>query len=1004
VRSFSAPVICPVTIGRAHERNALSQLINRTRSGRGQVALLSGEAGMGKSHLIAEIKAKAASEDFLVLQGICFQMDSSYPYAPLLDMLRTSVAAIPLMENPDPIVLEFARLLPELQFSSTDTLPASLSDPEQEKRRLFAALTRFFKERARQQPVLLVIEDLHWCDDISLEFLLFLARSCVALPLLLLMTYRNDEIQPGLQRLLAQLDRARLSQELQLAPLTFSDVDTMLGAMFNLPDDEQVNLLDLIYPLTEGNPFFVEEVLTSLVPRGELVFDDSGWHYKLHSVRRSKRLPVPRSVQEAVQQRTAYLSADAKRLLSLAAVAGRRFNVTLLQEMLRYDEVHLLALLKEVMAAQLVTEEEADHFAFRHALTQRAIAAALLVRERQGLHRSLAETLERLCTSSPVFRERYLEDLAYHCYEAGMWEQDLVYAQEAGKKAMTLYAQQAAIDHFTRALEAEHHLSQMPSPHLYLQRGQANETLGEFEHALSDYEYALEAARAAQDHFVEWQSVIALGFLWTGRDYEQAGRWFRLAVELAEKLDDPTLQARSLNRLGNWLVNTGRIQEGLDAHQKALHLFETQQNTRGMSETFDLLGVAYGFYGDTTNEMKSLGRACELLRSLDDHQSLSSSLAARALDSAPEKIVTIYSTLRTRDEIMRDIQEARSLARQTNSQAGQAFVEFVTAQVLSSFGELGQALIHAQGALRIATAIEHQQWISASYGALGQLYLLMLEPAMAISALVTGVAVARTLGSSFWSGYLASFLAQAYILRQEFPLAKAALETIIPREQQQGNVTERQIALVWGELALAQGEPARALAIAEQLIVSAPGDARPQPIPHLLALKGEALLALKRLDKAAEPLEDAKFGAEQRQAPSILWRIHRSLGHVYHLLKQEDAAQREWNAVREIIAKLGGTIDQLSLREHFVQTALHTLPTEKPLLSRRTMAEKCDGLTEREIEVLRSVAQGLTDAQVAEQLVISHRTVHSHLNSIYSKLGISSRSAATRYAIEHDLA
>jgi len=569
---------------------------------------------------------------------------------------------------------------------------------------------------------------------------------------------------------------------------------------------------------------------------------------------------------------------------------------------------------------------------------------------------------------------------------------------------MTLYAQQAAINHFTRAVEAEHHLSQMPPPHLYLQRGQAYETLGEFEHALSDYEHALEAARAAQDHFVEWQSVIALGFLWTGRDYEQAGRWFRLAVELAEKLDDPTLQARSLNRLGNWLVNTGRIQEGLDAHQKALHLFETQQNTRGMAETLDLLGVAYGFYGDTIHEMGSFRRACDLFRELGDHQSLSSSLASCALDSAPEKLITVYSTLRTRDEAVQDFQEAMGLARQTNSQAGQAFVEFVATQVLCSFGELGQALSHAQEGLRIATAIEHQQWVVATNGALGHIYLLLLEPVQAISALDTGLTVARMLGSSFWNGYLTSFLAQAYILRKEFSNAKVALETILQQEQQPSSVIERQVAFVWGELALAQGESARALAIAEQLIVSAPGDARPQPIPHLLALKGEALLALKRLDKAAEALEDAKLGAQQRQAPSILWRIHRSLGQVYHLFKRDDVAQREWNAAREIITKLAGTIDHLSLRERFIQTALHTLPSEKPLLSRRTTSEKCDGLTEREIEILHSVAQGLTDAQVAERLVISPRTVHSHLNSIYSKLGISSRSAATRYAIEHDLA
>src|SRR5438128_3413805 len=111
---------------------------------------------------------------------------------------------------------------------------------------------------------------------------------------------------------------------------------------------------------------------------GKLVCVDGTWK------RTAQRAPVPRSVQEAVQQRTVYLSADAKRLVTLAAVAGRRFNVTLLQEVMRCDEGHLLALLKEVMAAQLVIEEAIDQFAFRHALTQQAIADALLLRERQS--------------------------------------------------------------------------------------------------------------------------------------------------------------------------------------------------------------------------------------------------------------------------------------------------------------------------------------------------------------------------------------------------------------------------------------------------------------------------------------------------------------------------------------------------------------------------------------------------------------------------------------------
>jgi tetratricopeptide (TPR) repeat protein len=234
-----------------------------------------------------------------------------------------------------------------------------------------------------------------------------------------------------------------------------------------------------------------------------------------------------------------------------------------------------LALLKEVMAAQLVTEEEADHFAFRHALTQQAIADALLVRERRLLHRTLAEATEQLYVTPPML-DAHLEDLAYHYYEAEAWSKALEYTQRVGEKALALYAPHAAIDHFTHALSALQHLSGTQSPQIYLLLGQAYETLGEFESALSDYEHALEAAHAIHNSEMEWESMTALGFLWTGHDYEQAGMWFRQALGLADKLADPTLRARSLNRLGNWLVNTGRIQE-------ALRLFEGRADRQDMA-------------------------------------------------------------------------------------------------------------------------------------------------------------------------------------------------------------------------------------------------------------------------------------------------------------------------------------------------------------------------------------------------------------------------------------
>jgi len=963
-----------------------------------------GEAGIGKSRLIAEAKAEASALGFLLLQGSCFQMDSSYPYAPLLDLLRAS--AVPTPDAPDPIVLEFARLLQELASDLSGPLPTPQPDPQQEKRRLFAALTRFFKARASQRPVLLVIEDLHWCDDVSLEFLQSLARTTATQPLLLVMTYRSDEVQPSLQRCLAQLDRSRLSQELQLLPLSRSDVDAMLDAMFALQISERANLLDLIYPLTEGNPFFVEEILTSLVSRGVLWSDDGVWQCKLHPDQRSEHVPVPRSVQDAVQQRTHQLSAQARQVVTFAAVAGRRFDFAVLQQVMQCDEDQLLPLIKELVATQLVVEVSADQFAFRHALTQQAVYAGLLARERRSLHRTLAEAIEERSATTPML-DTHLEDLASHYYEAEVWVKVLEYARRAGEKALALYAPRAATLHLAHALDAAHHRHITPPGKLYHARGQAYETLGDFDHARHDYECALDIARTASDGSMQWQSMMALGFLWAGHDYEQAGAWFRQALDQASRQASPLLRARSLNRFGNWLVNTGRLEEGLQAHHEALSIFEEQHNTQGMAETLDLLGITYGMRGDRVKAVEQLGQAIALFQSLGDTQSLVSSLAMRAVQSMPGSSETTVCPLRTRNACVQDASESRRLSRQIDSLAGQAFAENTLAHTLLSFGEFGAALIHAQEANRIASEIEHQQWMVASTAALGHLYVLLLAPALAMSALEDGLSRAYALGSTFWIATLAAHLGRAYILNHDLPAAQAALQAAMPRDQHPRTMAERDIALVWGELVLAQGEAGLALQMAEHLLASAPGSVpgqSPQPIPHLLKLKGEALIALSHLDDAVEALEDARRGAVARNARPVLWTIHRSLGRAYRLLQRKDQARQEYAAGRRLIEELATTIDDASQRDQFERAALDAFPREKPPLPPEAARQAFGGLTAREREVAALVAQGKTSREIADLLVVSERTAEGHVSNILGRLGFTSRAQIAAWVVERGLA
>src|SRR5690348_5783504 len=322
---IALPIICPVLIGRAHELAALRLLVEQTKGGQGQVALVSGEAGIGKSRLAAEVKSLAASQGFFLLQGNCFPTDHTIPYAPLLDLLRSyfigRAQAFPPARTQQ-LVQAFLPLLPDLSYLLSDSTAASLApapDPEQEKRRRFEVLAHFILTQAAKQPVLLIVEDLHWSDDTSLEFLHYLARRCCfAHPILMLLTYRSDEVRPGLRHFLAQLERERLAHESLLTRLTKDEVEAMLRAIFALPNSVRLELPDPIYTLTEGNPFFVEETLRSLITSGEIYFANGRWQRK-----ELRELRSPHSVQDAVQQRSSQLSEAARQVLALAAVTGR---------------------------------------------------------------------------------------------------------------------------------------------------------------------------------------------------------------------------------------------------------------------------------------------------------------------------------------------------------------------------------------------------------------------------------------------------------------------------------------------------------------------------------------------------------------------------------------------------------------------------------------------------------------------------------------------------------
>jgi tetratricopeptide (TPR) repeat protein len=1004
------PLVCPALIGRASYLEALVRLMEQACGGSGQTVLIAGEAGIGKSRLITEAttrmttpQAQALRPAVLILQGRCFEPDTALPYAPLLDALRSFLAS----RSPDeithafgPTPPELVKLLPELAMLVPALTPSPLLEPEQEKRRLFQALTLFFTHLSATGPLLLIIEDVHWSDEASLEFLLYLARRIASHPILLLLTYRSEQVHAGLARFLVGVDRERLATELTLFRLNSSEVAAMIRTIFALPRPVPANVLEMIVPLAEGNPFFLEEMLKALLTAGEIEALDGTLELKPPRDAASGRVHLPRSVHLAVQQRLDHLSPDARHLLDLAAVTGRRFDFGLLQALTQRNETELVHLVKQLILAQLVVEESQDVFAFRHALTQQAVYADLLARERKALHRLIAQTMEHLYADSP---EGHLGDLAYHFSAASAWANVLNYAQRAGEQAQSLYAPRAAIEHFTHALQAARHLSLVPSPTLYRARGQVYETLGEFEQARADYEQALDAGGLAHDHLAEWQSLFDLGFLWTGRDYVRAGDYLQRALELARSMGDPSTLAHSLNRLGNWHANVEEPLEGQRYHQEALTIFQGLNDQRGLAQTLDLLGVATSLGGDILASTRYYKQAIALWRALQDRQGLLSSLIFFVGRGNAYFATTMVCLTTSGAECIRDGEEALALGQKTRVRSDEAFAHLYLGLCLGPRGEYGRAFSSAEAGLNIAREIEHGPWMATGYLLLGILSLELLVLPSARQHLERALTLAKECGSLFLLRGATAFLASACIAQGDCARAKVVLDDVFGPQTPCQTMAQRLVWCARAELELAQARPDQALAIIDRLISTAAHVEDGEVIPRLWYLRSEALVALGSMEEAQAVLCSARDAAQRQAARPFLWRICVTLGKCYRTQDSRERAEEAFALARTTLEELASTVPDHHLRDTFLRQASAQLPPLRQPSPRHAVRQASGGLTEREREVAVLIAQGKSSRAIADELIVSERTIEKHVERIMSRLGFTSRVQIAAWVLEKGL-
>ena len=448
-------------VGRREEIEQLQASLEGVFSGRGSLVMLVGEPGIGKTRLAEEFGVYARLRGAQVLTGRCYEGEVALPYRPFVEAFRQYVRSRgdgELRSELGEGAPEVARLISEVRHRFPDIPQAPPLEADAERLRLFESVSAFVRNAAQANPLVLFLDDIHWADKPSLLMLRYLARAIAGERVLILTAYRDVELDRAhpLAEVIATLRREQPYRRVRVRGLREEDILALLAVLQPSGEEApgQPALAAALHRETEGNPFFVREVLSHLVDEGKLYRQDGRW---TSSVASPSELGIPEGVRDVIGRRLSRLSASCNRLLTLASTMTAGFSWEALKAVGGEPEPALLDLLDEALAAQLIKERKGDQagsYDFTHALIRQTLYDELSTPRRVVLHRQIGEALETLYAGN---MEPHLAELAHHFYQAapgGDAGKAIDYARRAGDRAVELLAYEEAAAQYDLALQA----------------------------------------------------------------------------------------------------------------------------------------------------------------------------------------------------------------------------------------------------------------------------------------------------------------------------------------------------------------------------------------------------------------------------------------------------------------------------------------------------------------------------------------------------------------------
>jgi DNA-binding CsgD family transcriptional regulator/tetratricopeptide (TPR) repeat protein len=1007
-------VSSPVLVGRGAEVTQLRAALERAAAGRPAVVLVAGEAGVGKTRLVAELLGEAGQRGAVALAGGCMDVgEGVLAYAPMVEALRPLAAVLgpEAMER----VLggargELARLVPELGVPAGGG-PAGgwPADATLAPTRLFELLLGVLHRLAEGGPVLLVVEDLHWADQSTRDLLGFLVRNLRG-GVALVLTYRSDELhrRHPLRPFLDELDRSGRAERLEVGRLGRRELSELLAGILEEPAAPA--LVGEILARSEGNPFFAEELLAA--------------HLE------GNRLPL--ALRDLVLARVEALSEAAQRVLEVAAVAGTRVDHELLAAVVGQDAEQLVPLLREAVTHHvLVVDEASGAYVFRHALVQEAIYDDLLPVQRGPLHAAYARALERRIeqrdaapgTRSGTAAER--GQLAYHWYAAHDLGQALLASVQAGQAAESSAALAEALEHYERALalwdqapEAAAH-SPLDRGTLLYRAAEAANLAGHSDRAVALAGLALDRVDAAVEPLRAGALLERLArYHWNAGDTPKAMAAIERAVATIPTEPPSEALARALAAHGQLLVLLSRHGDALARGEEAVVLAREVGARAVEGHALTTLGTALGSLGHLEDGIASLEQGRRIaaeLGNVDDlgraHGNLASVLdmAGRSADAvevwlAGADVVARSGALGSYGPYLLSDAAGALLSLGRLEEAGRLLDEVFDLDLRSPAHWVRPLTV--RGTLRLRAGDVGAA--KADFQRVLDEFETPIDP-QNVSPVLAGLAEAAT-----WDGRLAD--ARAAVADGLEVLATSEDPFLVSELCRAGLAVEAAVA----EQARARHDPAEEQAARELAagLLERAGKATSAPnvVPQPTI---EANLRTNQAEwsRVTGPSDPGRWAATAEA-----WE---ALGYPWQ------AGYARWRQAEALLAQGAPRADAsaalATARGHASGLGARLLTSEIDSLGRRARIELAPsvgeaaqggagpdgrapeptpeadlpGLTPREREVLALVADGRTNRQIAEALFISVKTASVHVSNILAKLGVANRVEAA--AVAHRL-